>query len=542
MLTLREALRFSCFEKARVVAGAAGLDNVVRRVHVVDIPDAGYAWGEGALLLTAGYGLRDSPERQAQLVPTLVEHQLVGMVFATGWYFPEVPDVIREAAEAHGFPVIETPREVEFISITEQLYTEIVSHQSALRERAAEIHRQLTRLVLEGGNLAAVTETLARILQRSVLIESPASDVLAAAQFGPVDEGRLRVVEAGRTPPDRAQRLLKRGIYADLQQKRQAVRLPPMPDLGWTMERVVAPIVVGGEIYGYIWIVEGDRPLTELDELAVDHTATVAALMLLQERAVRDAQQSLRGDLLSQLLHLQSEADSALHERARVLGYRVDQPHQVLFVIAPPVSGATEAQLVARVDNWLHGHGEHGLSILRERGLALVIEARNDPAGEALAGRLLAELNHPNRPVYIGVGRVYPGERSLRRSYDEALEAATIACRLGPGPRVLCFWELGLLDWLYRLPPEVVRRNPYLDVIEKLARHDERTNGDLVRTLEAYLAYGGALAEAAGALTVHRNTLLYRLGRIEEIAGVDLRNVDQRINLHVALKAYRLQS
>jgi len=83
--------------------------------------------------------------------------------------------------------------------------------------------------------------------------------------------------------------------------------------------------------------------------------------------------------------------------------------------------------------------------------------------------------------------------------------------------------------------------NAYLATIETLADHDRRTKGDLVRTLEAYLDSGGALAEAAGTLTVHRNTLLYRLGRIGEIIDVDLRDVEQRLNLHVALKAYRLK-
>ena len=540
MLTVREALQYPCLASARVVAGAAGLDHIIRRVHVVDIPDANYTWGQDGLLLTAGYGLKDSPERQAALIPTLVEHGLVGMVFSIGWYFTETPQVICAAAEAAGFPVIEVPPEVEFISITEQLYTAIVNHQFALKERAADIHRRLMQLVLEGGDLAAVTTTLANILQRSVLIESSTSDVLAAAQSGPVDEARTVVVEAGRTPPDRAQRLLKRGIYAELQQKQHSVRLSAMPDLGWTMERVVAPIIVGGEIYGYIWIVEGDHPLTELDELAIDQAATVTALVLLQQRAVREAQQVIRGDFLSQLLHLEGEPDSTFLEQARVVSYRFDQPHQILFVVGQPVAGATVAQLAARLEQRLHAANGHSLVALRERGIAVVVEAKAASAGQALAAQLLADLDHPSQPVTIGVGQVHAGEPSLRQSYEEAQEAAEIGRRMGPNGRVLCFWELGLLDWLYRLGRDVLDDNPYLAIIQTLAEHDQRTKGDLVRTLEAYLDSGGALAEAAGILTVHRNTLLYRISRIEEIADVDLRNVEQRLNLHVALKAYHL--
>jgi purine catabolism regulator len=542
MLTLRQALQLSCFEKARVVAGEAGLDQVVRRVHVVDIPDARYTWGQGALLLTAGYGLKDSPERQAALVPTLVAHGLVGLVLSTGWYFDQVPEAVRASAEACGFPVIEVPPEAEFIAISERLYVEIVNDQLALRERADDIHRQLTRLVLEGGRLADLAETLATFLQRSVLIESSAFEVLATAQRGPVDESRRRAVEAGRTAPDRALRLLKHGIYAELQQKLRPVRMAALPELGMTMERVVAPVVVGREIYGYIWIVAGDHPLTALDELAIDHAATVAALVMLKEQAVREAQHAVRGDFLTQMLGAEVEPDSYTLERAHLVGYQFDRPHQALFVMGRAAAGGGPDQLAGRIDDWLRGTGEWSLVAARERGTAVVIESKGDAAGQALAERLVAELSHPVQTLVAGVGgATHDEERSLRRTYEQALEAADIGERLGSGPRVVCFWDLGLLDWLYRLPAEALPANAYLGKVRMLAEHDQRSNTDMVRTLDAYLRFGGALAEAAAAINIHRNTLLYRLGRVEEITGVDLKDVGQRLNLYVALQAHLLK-
>ncbi len=543
MLTLREALQLPCFENARVMAGATGLDREIRRVHLVDIPDATYSWGRNALLLTAGYGLKDSPERQAALIPTLIEQGLVGLVFAIGWYFEAVPDSICAAAEAHGFPVIVVPPEVEFITITERLYVEIVNHEFVLKERADGIHRQLTRLVLEGGDLTALARTLADILERSVLIENLASEVLATAQHGPVDEARLQAIEAGRTPPERAQRLLKRGLYAELQQKLSPVRFSVMPDLGMTMERVVAPIVAGPDLYGYIWVVAGDHPLTDLDTLAIEHAATVAALMMLREQAVRDAQHALRGDFLAQLLRLDTHAqpDSVLVERGRAIGYQFDQSHQVLFVMSQSLAGGTLAQLAVRLDNWLHRQGEWGLVVSREPGLAILINSKATATGLRLAERLIGDVNTPAQPLMIGVSTVRVADKLLRRPYDEAVEAADIGQRLGTNPPIVSFESLGLLDWLYRLPVEAMRHNPYWTKIETLAEHDHKAHGDLLHTLESYLKYGGALAEAAAAINVHRNTLLYRLGRIEEIAGIDLKEVEQRLNLHVALKGYRLK-
>ncbi len=539
MLTLRQALKLPSLKKARVVAGEMGLDQVVRRVHVVDIPDATYAWGQGALLLTAGYGLKDSPERQAALIPTLVKRELVGMIFSVGWYFDSVPRVIRAAANAHKFPVIEVPPDVQFIDITERLYVEIVNEQFALKERADHIHHQLTQLVLKGGDLTTVAETLAKILERSVLIDGAAFEVLAHAEHGPVDESRLRAIRMGRTSPEIVSRMMKRGIYDEIRQKMRHVRLAAMPEIGMTMERIVSPIIVGGEIYGYLWIVAGDHPLIELDELALDHAATVAALVLLKEQAVRDAQQQARGDFLAQLLRLNGEVDSGMLERAHPIGYQFDKPHQVLFVFNRAPTHSADSPLSAQLEKWLRSSGEWGLVVLREHGIAIVIEAKSNSTGQALAQKLIAKIGSPT--LVVGVGQVHPDEKSLRRSYDEALVAAEIGQRLTSGPSVSCHWELGLLDWLYRLPREVLNGNPYLAKIEVLAAHDRRSNSDLVNTLELYLEYGGALADAAAALNVHRNTLLYRLGRIEEIADIDLKDVRQRLNLHVALKSYRLK-
>ncbi len=544
MLTLRQALKLSVFDKARVVAGAEGLDNVIRRAHVVDIPGTDYRdWGAGLLLFSSGYGFRDDPQQQAEYVPSLARQGVVGMVFSTGWYFDAAPEVMRRAADEHNFPIVEVPPDVQFVNVLERLYAELLNDQLALKERADDIHHRLTRLVLEGGDLAAITTTLADILERSILIESPTFDLLAAAQHGPVDENRLRTLEAGRTLPEVAYRLRKRGVYQQLQQKKRPIRLGTMPDIGMWMERVVAPIVAGDEVLGYIWIVSGDHPLTELDELAIDHAATVAALALLKDRAVRESQQVMRGDLLTQLLRPPAEYDANTLERARSVGYQVDRSHQVLFVVGGPQNTGSAAisvaQVASRVEAWLRGLAIWALVVTRERGVVVIIESNSNEAGKELGERVVTEIGHVALPLVVGVSSAR--NNGLRPLRDEAVESAEVAARLN-GAKVVGYWSLGLLDWLYHLPAEALSGNSYLTKVQELAAHDTKSNSDLVKTLEAYLEYGGALAEASAAINVHRNTLLYRLGRIEAITGVDLKDATQRLNLHVALKGYRLMS
>ena len=77
----------------------AGLDQVIRHVHVVDIPDAVSSWGQGGLLLTSKAGLALGPERQRALVPTLAAQGLVGLAVAAGTPPGDVPPSIRRSAE-----------------------------------------------------------------------------------------------------------------------------------------------------------------------------------------------------------------------------------------------------------------------------------------------------------------------------------------------------------------------------------------------------------------------------------------------------------
>lgn len=76
---------------------------------------------------------------------------------------------------------------------------------------------------------------------------------------------------------------------------------------------------------------------------------------------------------------------------------------------------------------------------------------------------------------------------------------------------------------------------PRLDaVLAPLAQYDARTGSDLVHTLRTYVERGGALAETGETLFLHRNSVLYRLHRIQELSGIDPHDRATRMTLLVA--------
>lgn len=544
VLTIREALEMPVLAPALVVAGRSGLDNQIRWVHIVDIPDAHYEWQRsGVLLLTAGYGLRDQPERQAALVPKLVEEGFAGMILSVGHYFDSTPDIILQKADALGFPVVETPPDLLFIEVTEVILENIINRQYHLLQQSNQIHAEMTDLVLRGGDLDDLASTLSDYLQRSITIEDPSFHVLAAAQYGAVDEARRRSVSEGRTTPQVAQRLLDDGIYDRLLASMMPLRVAPMPDLGMQMERIVAPIIVDREIHGYIWIIAGDHPLKDLDELAISRAATVAALIMFKEQSVRQAEESLRGDFFEQLLKGNLNS-SAFLEQASRFDFRLDAAHQILVVHASLKAGGNAGSLHQEVQTWLKDRNAPALLVPRGEDLILLCESTGAPSVDELADELVAGLSHPACRLLVGVGGTFEDQgdqdANIRGIYEGAREAIHIGLSLGQREGVLSYKDLGILHWLYHLPPEVRNENKYLSYLDDLSAYDAGHNTQLLKTVEVYLDHGGSLIDAAEALYIHRNTLIHRLDRIQQLTDIDLKDPIHRLNLHVATKSYRL--
>jgi DNA-binding PucR family transcriptional regulator len=80
---------------------------------------------------------------------------------------------------------------------------------------------------------------------------------------------------------------------------------------------------------------------------------------------------------------------------------------------------------------------------------------------------------------------------------------------------------------------------PFRDLIGRVEAYDRRHNSDLVRTLRVYFAANANTSEAADRLYLHRNSLSYRLARVEDITGLDLKDNRARLALQLGLLAIR---
>jgi purine catabolism regulator len=158
-----------------------------------------------------------------------------------------------------------------------------------------------------------------------------------------------------------------------------------------------------------------------------------------------------------------------------------------------------------------------------------------------LAQAFSAEIQRqsPHSKVGIGVGQSVREVGGWRNSYRDASQALELAIRLQTDTP-LFIGDLGV----YQLILSLSDRDKLVAFCDKtlrtLTEYDERNSADLIKTLEAFFACHGNLSQTAEMLIVHRNTLLYRMNRINEIAQIDLNRPETRLALHLALTIRRL--
>ena len=354
MLTVADTLQLAELKGAQVVAGSAGLNRQVGWVHVAGVPDAPNWLNGGELVLTTMINMPDGQAEQVAYLQAMADKGVAALALAVGRYIDRTPDHLRAVAERNGFPLIEIPFQARFVDIARATNERITQENLALLERVLTIHRVLTQLVLDGGDLKQLAETLAGLVGQSISIENERFEALASHNIADVDEARRYTLSEGRTDPRLVNALEERGILGQIRRTLRPVHIPQMADVGLEMERILAPVVVHGNIYGFVWIIADDRPISQLDSLAIESGATIAAVMLLHQEALQSAEASLKGGLLAQLIEATRHGGSrqaVLTDQALRYGVDLNRPFVLLMVEQSPDRGSPKLlQLYRRVN------------------------------------------------------------------------------------------------------------------------------------------------------------------------------------------------
>ncbi|MEV0244730.1 PucR family transcriptional regulator ligand-binding domain-containing protein [Streptomyces sp. NPDC050674] len=530
-ITVRRALELPGLRSGlpEVLAGAERLGRTVRWVHAGEVPHIASLLKGGELLLTTGYGLGTRPAEQRAFVRTLAERGIAALVVELGPRFTRLPAALVDTARTAGLPLVQLHREVAFVTVTEEVHTEIVNGHYALLQRAEEVHRRCTQAVLGGGGVPQVLGILADFAGNPVFLETADGQLLYAAGAGPEGTDPLQVWE---------------GLRGQRQEE------PPLA--GSVLVDVPGGGPGSGGVRARLVVLPVRTPPAAVHRMATERAAGILAVVLMQARQEEELAARGRGDFLTDLAEGRIEAEDA-PAQARVLGFRpgggplLPVVMRLGDVLSPDGGGwAVPARAISEE---LASVGVPVLLGVRpvEGRVLVLLGLREETDRESVADRVAAALRagasragmpRPGgQPPVVVVGTA-GGWTAVASGLRHAAETATAAQGLPDRP-----WydarrlDIDLLLWRLRDHPDLAA---FVDrALGPLLAHDRRSRPPLLPTLTTYLAHAGRKAETARELHLNRQTLYNRLARIGELLGTDLDDPQTVLALSLALRARR---
>lgn len=450
------------------------------------------------VLLTTGIRLRTAA-LQRDFVVSAKRGGASALGFGVGLGHDAVPSALRLTAEEVGLPLFKVPYETAFAAISRIIAEDLAAeHVSGIRQLLAG-HQKLSAALLRGGGIDALLDVLENFVGNAARVE----------QYG-IELGSSHLATQGTSDP----------VSTD-------------SDAEWADW----PIASGLRDRASLFI---RKPLTS--EALIPYAQSLLGLELSNQARLRRTSRIAVGQVLDDVLHGGLRGyDASL--RMQSVGLDATQAHGVVLVESSsghaPLGEMPLPSLPPRV-----------ITAILDGRLAIIVPSRagggskeggtgkdSGPGHDAstsdpgvIAAQAAELFSSATTHLTIGYGRLYPDANGLRLSYYEARESLRSLQPINEPSRLS-------LTSLLLTAKDVPLMDLAREILEPLENADAQHNGELINTLRRFLHSSGEIGQVARELGVHRNTVRYRLQRVTDLTGYSPANMQDRVQLWLALEA-----
>lgn len=546
-------------KKARIITGKDfENERYIQWISVIEMPVENFV-RKNEVVLTTAIGCNNDVETLKTFVQDVIDSEASALLIATGRHIFDIPKEVIDLAEKHNFMIIELPWELRFSRIIEKVMKEINDIHYKEREKSEKVQQELLKLILKETDLNHITKFIQRLIGCSIIITDRSGSIqeISSHTQSFIKEWKNYVLQ-GILP-------LRKETYIETHdpmfQKFQMVEIKDQTILQLPVLQVL------GDAQGYIFVLlprktSVDSYLTQYRVNVLEHSATTIALWLSRKNAVEDTKMRLRSDFVQELAKGEFVSSDQASSRAKLLGYNIKLPY--VSIVGYPenleVLFRKRKQDDDSFEHWLENMIRYieeeiyyaAQSLKREvmltyQGEQLLIfleipsKTENENATNFLdlverrLGNLLPEVI-----ISWGIGNYSEDFNGFAESYQHANVALNIGRRKkGTGNRMM--YEKTRVDRvLLNLAQNNEMKEVIMSTIEPLVQYDNQRNMDLIETFSVYNQFQGNVSQTARSMNLHRQSLLYRLRKIESLTGLSLIDPEDLFLLDLSIKTWKL--
>ncbi len=554
-ITVEEALTLGVVNRLNVVGGGDGLDRVIKLVNVIEAPDIMDWVLEGEFLLTTGYSFREFPELMTKLVTKMAQANSAGLAIKPKRFIKEIPLDLIAGANQYGIPLLEVPYDLSFSEIIAPILGVIASKQNQVLQKLEQGNRKLTEIMLHGSTLDDLCYETSQLIHNPVAI----MDREGKLYTGPLcpNKEQFELFFSKDSIEVKNDKLR----FGNIKEIKYSMESAPGADRPGTLQAVRIPIVADKSDYGYIYAII-NNPISEPDILLLERAATIAALEFTKRKAIFEIEKNYHNEFLEILLSPHTENQEEIIKRAHRFNLDLQKPTAVMIIsdqwemkdsaqIPPIPKGINEQTAKEQLLTVIHSFRKlpdcnHLFVGIKGAYIIVVAQLSEENPSENLKQVVSDLLNFltleaglkNNHHIKIGVGRPGSSIISIKQGYREAWEALRIGL-FSKKSSVIYFENLGFFKILSEKSSHELAK--FVDeLLEPVLEYDRQKNGELIKTLQTYFETNRNFRLTSQKMFAHYNTILYRIKKIEQLAGISLNSSEDSLNAEIAVNIHKL--
>lgn len=542
-LTVEEFLTREQEKGMRCIAGFQGLSNVITGFTIMDVPNVAEWLKGGELVVSAGYFTSEVSEDYEFLIMELVAHKCSAFGVKMHYYHEEIPTDFIHLANKYGLPLIELNYALRFSDIAYSVHRNMFLNEMQMEQKMQFFYPKIMKSIFSEAGTEQVLYYMNLLLQRPVyLLDSEyrciewESDICMKPEKGK----RLFWKQQCLRLADRFEEMhFKSHLFENEERKGE-----------WF---VIAPIEYEQELQGFLLVHEEQRDVPQEQYQMIEKLVEILGVYFEKNRILGgNIARGVKNFLNTVLLPSTNTEENIRHyaalygfpsEKKRVcINFKICDYFQLSYAKRQNIRNILSCML----GEALLANDKMVYRVLFENNYSLFVFFKREESKsevifvvEQIVQQLLEKMKKYEWRIKVGISNISTEVSQIPQAYKQSIEMIALGEKIRIKQDIYCFWDMEIDYSLWNGHTQQELRE-LAEPIWKLYQYDLENHFEGIETLEIYMKNKYNVTKTAAELHLHRNSLMYRLGKIQEVLEIDLENQNELFHLQLGMHALRL--
>ncbi|MGN7895741.1 PucR family transcriptional regulator [Bacillus sp. 22475] len=533
-MKLYDIMKIPIFDQAKLIAGHKGVEQEVYTVNMMDAPDIIHFLKRNELLVTSAYHFKDDMYALRELIIQMKKQGCTALGIKTKRFLQEIPEEIILLADEIYFPIIELPFDIGLGDLVNQTLSYILDMRTNELHQAMQIHQQFSNHIISGKGINMILENLSSLIQLPV--------VLLDYHLRPISEHNNTKASIQN---------LKKFFINGRKLPLSTIEIVTFSLLTKTRDTVsIFPIYTQNNQYSYLVIDGFISPLNRSMVLAVEQAANVLAFELIKEHSLRQYSRRIQDEFFTNVINSVFSTQDEIINLGKEFNLSFDQKYICIigkidikeFTMSFMEYQEEKDLIYDLIEEELNSYTANVHLFIKDDMYVLLVncdviwrETEKEQMISLLKNIQVKIYSYFQKSISFGIANSSEQLLHISHSFKEATDAFYYG-EMSGSKEFIEIYQAKEISAILRMIPQEQLKKFYESTLQSLANENEKDHAVLLHTLSVYLETHCAISETAKRLFLHRNTVIYRLEKCEEILGRNIKDPNETLQLRIAFR------